>query len=194
MNLNDMTDEQLVEVAKTESGKAAEILVKRYDGLIKRIIRRYIYCGNDDLYQVGAMGLLSAIKNFDGVSKFDKFAYICINNKIRSELRKDNTKKNEPLIDYIPLSGYGDGDADKTEILVDVASCPEVQYIKKEKINEIENIIKDTLSDLEYKILALFLQEYSYEEIGKKIEKSGKSVDNALQRIRKKLRVKLLEN
>ncbi len=188
MFTTDLTDEQLASLAKNNDKKAQDTLFSRYDKVIKSIIRRYIYCGNDDLYQVGAMGLLSAIKNYDRSSRFDSFAYACINNKVRSELRKNNSLKNQPLIDYVPLSGFGDGDSDKTEILVDVSSCPEATYIKKEKIKEVESIIKDSLSNLEYDILALFLQEYSYSEIASKTGKTEKAVDNALQRIRKKLR------
>ena len=94
----------------------------------------------------------------------------------------------------MPLTGYGDGDLDKTEIIIDVNLGPEATYLDKEKKQEIESLIRDTLSPLEYKILALFLQEYSYAEIGKKVNKSEKAVDNALQRIRKKLRLKLSGN
>ena len=190
---DDFSDEQIVELAKTNINKALEILLLRYDSVIRKIIRKYIFSGSDDLYQVGAMGLLSAVNNFNGASKFESFAYTCINNAIRSELRKNNSKKNAPLIDYVPLSGYGDGDSDKTEIIIDVNLGPEATYLDKEKKQEIEFLIKDTLSQLEYKILALFLQEYTYAEIGNKVNKSEKAVDNALQRIRKKLRLKLSE-
>lgn len=186
-----LSDEELVALAQTDKDKASETLIKRYDSTIKKIIRKYIFSGNDDLYQVGSIGLYSAIKNYDGVSKFESFAYACINNSIRSELRKNNSRKNQPLVDYVPLSGYGDGDSDKTEIIIDENLGPEERYLDKEKKQEIENVIKSQLSELEYKILALFLQEYSYQEIGLRIGKTDKAVDNALQRIRKKLRVKL---
>ncbi len=194
VKFDNLTDEQIIELAKTDKNKALEILLLRYDGVIRRIIRKYILGGSDDLYQVGAMALVSAVNNYNGVSKFESFAYTCINNAIRSELRKNNSKKNAPLIDYVPLTGYGDGDWDKTEILIDVNLGPEDTYLDKEIKQEIESVIKQTLSRLEYKILALFLQEYSYSEIGNKVNKSEKAVDNALQRIRKKLRLKLSGN
>lgn len=191
MVLEQMSDEELVKLARIDKNKASETIIKRYDGTIKKIIRKYIFSGNDDLYQVGSIGLYSAIQNFNGVSNFESFAYACINNSIRSELRKNNAKKNQPLVDYVPLSGYGDGDSDKTEILIDENLGPEALYIDNEKKQEIENLIRKELSQLEYNILALFLQEYSYQEIGDRIGKSDKAVDNALQRIRKKLRTKL---
>jgi RNA polymerase sporulation-specific sigma factor len=191
MNVKEMSDEALVLLAKEENKQAYEEIHKRYDGAIKKIVRKYIYCGNDDLYQVGSLGVYSAVKNFDGVSKFEGFAYTCINNAIRSELRKLNSKKNEPLIGYIPLTGYGDGDSDKMEILIDSGLTPEGVCLDKENKFEIEVCIKESLSKLEYKILALFLQDYSYNEIAIKINKTEKAVDNAIQRIRKKLRQKL---
>ncbi len=191
MNLKEMSDEALVILAKGDSEQAYEEIHRRYDGTIKKIVRKYIYCGNDDLYQVGALGFYSAVKNFDAVSKFDSFAYTCINNAIRSELRKYNAKKNEPLIDYIPLTGYGDGDSDKMEILIDSGLTPEGVFLNNENKLEIEACIKESLSKLEYKILALFLQGFTYLEIANKINKTEKTVDNALQRIRKKLRQKL---
>lgn len=194
VKFDDLSDKQIAELAKTDKNKALETLLFRYDGVIRKIIRKYIFGGSDDLYQVGSMALLSAVKNYNGVSKFESFAYTCINNAIRSELRKNNSKKNSPLIDYVPLTGYGDGDLDKTEIIIDVNLGPEATYLDKEKKQEIESLIRDTLSRLEYKILALFLQEYSYAEIGEKVNKSEKAVDNALQRIRKKLRLKLSGN
>ena len=192
MDLNSLSDEQLINLAKNGDNKASGVIVKRYDNLIKKIVRKYIYSGNDDLYQAGALGLCSAINNFDGVSIFENFAYICINNSIRSELRKNSTKKNQPLTDYVPLSGYGDGDSDKTVVLVDSSMGPEDVCLDNERKSEIEKNIEKILSELEYNIFALFLQDYSYTEIGARLGKDEKSVDNALQRIRKKLKQKLI--
>ncbi len=190
MNFQNLSDEALVALAQSDNQYSDEVF-RRYDSAIKKLVRKYIYSGSDDLFQAGALGLYSAIKNYDGTSNFDSFAYTCINNSIRSELRKNNSKKNQPLIDYVPLTGYGDGDNDKTEILVDSSMGPEAQCLSNETKHEIEISIKESLSDLEYKILALFLQDYTYSEIGEKLLKSEKSVDNAVQRIRKKLRKKL---
>ncbi len=192
MDLNKLPDEKLIKLAKNGDNKASDTIVKRYDNLIKKIVRKYIYAGNDDLYQAGALGLCSAINNFDGVSIFESFAYTCINNAIRSELRKNNSKKNQPLIDYVPLTGYGDGDTDKTAVLVDSNMGPEDVCLDNERKSEIESNIEKVLSELEYNIFALFLQDYSYAEIGAKIGKDDKSVDNALQRIRRKLKQKLI--
>lgn len=191
MEVKNLSDEALVALVKFDNKQLSSEVFRRYDGVIKKLVRKYICFENDDLFQAGALGLYSAIKNYDGTSKFDSFAYTCINNSIRSELRKNNSKKNQPLIDYVPLTGYGDGDNDKTEILVDSSMGPEDLCLSNESKHEIEENIKECLSDLEYKILALFLQGHSYFEIAKRLSKTEKSVDNAIQRIRKKLRQKL---
>ncbi len=192
MSFDNLSDEQLINLSKNGDNKAMDAIIRRYDRQINNIVRKYIYAGNDDLYQVGALGLYSAINNYDGVSKFENFAYTCINNAIRSELRKNKSKKNQPLIDYVPLTGYSDGDTDKIAILVDSSMGPEDVCLDNERKKEIEKSIEESLSELEYNILALFLQDYSYTEIGARIGKDDKTVDNALQRIRKKLRQKLI--
>ncbi|MBQ7235891.1 MAG: sigma-70 family RNA polymerase sigma factor, partial [Clostridia bacterium] len=151
------------------------------------------YCSDadrDDLRQVGAMALYSAVDNYNGQSNFKAFAYTCINNSVLSALRSNNRKKNEPLKNYIPLSGFGDGDMDKSEVIVDIQAGPEDFLIDSEKREEVETTIKNTLSELEFKIFNLNIQGYTYEEISKKIGKDDKSVDNAIQRIRRKLRAK----
>ncbi|MBR2449539.1 MAG: sigma-70 family RNA polymerase sigma factor [Clostridia bacterium] len=192
MNYESLTDEELVALAKSDKGKPFEILIGRYDVIIRLIASKY-YCSDadrDDLKQVGAMALYSAVDNYNGQSNFKAFAYTCINNSVLSALRSNNRKKNEPLKNYIPLSGFGDGDMDKSEVIVDVQAGPEDFLIDSEKREEVETTIKNTLSELEFKIFNLNIQGYTYEEISKKIGKDDKSVDNAIQRIRRKLRAK----
>lgn len=188
-----LTDEQLVALSKVDKGKPFEILISRYDKLIRGIVNKYFCLDADreDLRQVGLLALTVAVDNFNGQGNFQAFAYTCVNNSVLSALRSSNSKKNKPLKNYIPLSGYGDVDSDKTEILVDSKIGPEEFFLDNEKKNEMEKIIKESLSQLEYKILALFLQGFSYEEIGNKLDRIDKSIDNAMQRIRKKLRAKL---
>ncbi|MBE7083741.1 MAG: sigma-70 family RNA polymerase sigma factor [Clostridiales bacterium] len=191
-----LTDEELAGIAKNDKSKPFEVLLERYDKNVRAIVNKY-FCldaDRDDLRQVGLLALSSAVDGYNEQGSFQAYACACINNAVLSALRSNNRKKNEPLRNYIPLSGYGDGDTDKTEVLVDFNVGPEDFLIDNEKKNETEKLIKDTLSELEYKIFALSIQGYSYEEIGNKIDKSGKSVDNALQRIRRKLRLKLNVN
>ena len=193
MSYSLLTDEELVNIAKRDKGKPFETIIERYDKIIRAIVNKY-FCldvDRDDLRQVSLMALSSAVDGYNGQGNFQAYAVTCINNAVLSALRSSNRKKNEPLKNYIPLSGYGDGDSDKTEVLVDFNVGPEDFLIDNEKKNETEKLIKESLSQLEYKIFALSIQGYSYEEIGNKINKTAKSVDNALQRIRKKLRLKL---
>ncbi len=196
MSLDNLLDEELVALAKDDKGKPFEILTVKYDKVIRSVVNKY-FCldaDRDDLYQVGLIALSNAVDNYNNSFNFQTFAYTCIQNKVLSALRSKNSKKNQALKNYIPLSGYGDGDMDKTEVLVDSKIGPEEFFIDNESKDEIELSIKETLSKLEYKIFALHIQGFSYEEIGNKIGKSTKSVDNAIQRIRKKLRLKLLSD
>ncbi len=185
-----LTDEQLVEIAKTDKGKPFEVLISRYDKIILRIVNK-CYClsaDRDDLKQIAFMALSNAVDSFNGQANFQAFAYTCINNSVLTAMRSSNRKKNEPLKNYVPLSGYGEGDNDKTDIIVDSQIGPEDFLINFEDKKETDEIIKKILSKLEYQIYSLFIEGYSYDEIGKMIKKEEKSVDNAMQRIRKKFR------
>ena len=104
MEVKNLSDEALVALVKFDNKQLSSEVFRRYDGVIKKLVRKYICFENDDLFQAGALGLYSAIKNYDGTSKFDSFAYTCINNSIRSELRKNNSKKNQPLFEYFSIS------------------------------------------------------------------------------------------
>lgn len=190
MSYDSLSDEELVELAKTDKGKPFEEISERYNKLIRGIINKF-FCldvDREDLMQVGLIALVSAVDNYNGSTNFSTFAYTCIQNRVYSALKNINAKKNCPLKNYIPLSGYGDGDTDKTEILVDAEIGPEDFFIDNERKIEIESIIKNTLSKLEHRVLELHLEGFSYKQIGNKINKTENSVDNALQRVRKKLR------
>ena len=198
MDFELMTDEELALLAKEDKGKPFEVLFGRYKTSIDAIIRSKVAIGvsgveYDDLMQESALALDSAVDNYDGVSAFKAYACACVNNRVLSALRSSSRKKNEPLKNYIPLSGYGEGDADKFEIFVDKKVGPEDLFIDNEKKVELENLIKKHLSDLEYKIFSLHRQGYSYLEIAEKLNETVKVVDNAMQRVRKKLGSKFSE-
>ena len=198
MDLELMSDEQLALFAKENKGKPFEVLFGRYKSYIDTVIRTKIASGvsgveYDDLMQESALALDSAVDNFDGVSAFKGFACTCISNRVLSALRSSTRKKNEPLKNYVPLSGYGEDDADKSEILLDKKVGPEDLFINNEKKAELEILIKQNLSKLEYEVFYLFMQGYTYAEIAKKVNETGKVVDNAMQRVRKKLGIKFRE-
>ena len=137
MVYTELTDEQLVEIAKTDKGKPFEVLISRYDKIILRIVNK-CYClssDRDDLKQIAFMALSTAVDNFMGDSNFQSYAYTCINNSVLTALRSTNRKKNEPLKNYLPLSGFGEGDNDKTDIIVDSQIGPEDLLTLKIKKN-----------------------------------------------------------
>lgn len=194
MNLELLSDEILVKESQNGNGRATDVLILRYKSLVKAVARSYFLAGADveDLLQEGDIGLFKAIQAFNGTSTFKCFAYLCIKNSVFSAIKKSNSNKNKPLNNYISFSGLDGSDADKSEIVIDAGFDPETGYINKETERELEIEIKKHLSSLEYKILSKYLQGYSYQEIGKELSKPQKSVDNALQRIRKKLKTAIL--
>ena len=140
---------------------------------------------HDDLVQEGLIGLLDAIDGYDeerGTS-FEAFAIRCIDNRIYSALRQAARKKNTPLNDYLSLSD----ESDKLQISQDIPS-PEEIVILQEELNYLLTLIREDLSTFEKKVLALYLEGYSYMAISEMLATSSKSVDNALQRARKKLK------
>ena len=181
-----LSDEQLAVLAKTDTF-ALETLLERYKKAVKSTARQYFLAvgEEEDLIQEGTIGLFKAINTFDGVSAFKTYAFTCIKSGIISAVRKSTSDKNKPLLYYVPIGA--EGDEDKNSIIKDEAIDPEEEYINSEAAREFMDRIKVALSDYEYGILTLYLDGYSYIEIAKMKDKNPKSVDNAVQRIRKKI-------
>jgi RNA polymerase sporulation-specific sigma factor len=176
MDLELMSDEQLALLAKENKGKPFEVLFGRYKSYIDTVIRTKIASGvsgveYDDLMQESALALDSAVDNFDGVSAFKGFACTCISNRVLSALRSSTRKKNEPLKNYVPLSGYGEDDADKSEILLDKKVGPEDLFINNEKKAELEILIKQNLSKLEYEVFICLCKDTLMPKLLKKLMK-----------------------
>lgn len=188
MDLSKITDEELAILAKSDA-LAIEELLNRYKTLINSQARKYFLRDGDveDITQEAMIGLFKAVTSFNGQSSFRNYAYACIKNNILSAVKKSNTDKNKPMIDYVSLSGREEGQ-DKTLLIRDVNFDPEKSYLEKEESIERQKVINEKLSKLENEILELYLQGFSYEDIAKKTGKNKKSIDNALQRITKKLR------
>lgn len=186
-----LSDEKLVVLAKGEDGKAVEELLRRYKKPIIAIARNYYLSGGDreDLVQEASFALYKSIYAYDDDSNvlFKTYAITCAKNKILSEIKKSNTDKNKPLNGYISLSDGDKFDLEKSDIAISLDEEPEINYIKNEAEKELRQKIEKSLSKLENEILRLYLQGYSYVEIAEKIAKDGKSVDNAIQRIKKKI-------
>ena len=181
-----LTDEELAVKAKSD-GSAFEKISERYKKAVKSCARKYFLVGGeeDDLIQEGTIGLFKAITTYDGVTSFKAYALLCIKSGIISAVRKSTSNKNKALNYYIPI--YIDDDGDKTSYIKGEISDPEEEYVNSEVAKEFMASVKKALSSYEYEILRLYLYGYSYDEIAKSQGKEVKSVDNAVQRIRKKI-------
>lgn len=191
MEYSRLDDEELVKLGKNGDSDAVQHLIERYRHTVLAVSRSYFLTGGDaeDLVQEGMVGVFRAIMTYDfEKSSFKRYAVLCIKTSILSLIKKSNSNKNKPLNGYISLSGYtDDNDADKSLIVVGEDLDPENNYINKEAELELQSKIKRVLSKLENKILSYYLLGYSYDEIATYTKKDKKCIDNALQRIRKKL-------
>lgn len=175
-----MTDEELAAISSDNSTAVSE-LVSRYAKLIwiKANIMANSASDAEDLAQEGLLGLLNAISKFDSERsvKFSTFAEVCISNRMRTILDRN---RNVPVVE-----------TDGSDISNDEAvlpDTPESIFIEKEHLSQLYNEIISLLSNREWKIFTLFLQGLSYKNIAEKLNISEKSVDNAIQRIRRKLK------
>ncbi|MCL1830877.1 MAG: sigma-70 family RNA polymerase sigma factor [Oscillospiraceae bacterium] len=143
---------------------------------------------HEDIVQEGLIGLLNAIEAYDETrgSSFESFAISCIDNRIISALRQAATKSNAPFTDYMSLSEH----EEEIYSFFDLPHqpSPEDVVIMKEELAAVLSMINENLSIFEKKVLALYLEGYSYIAIGEILHTSTKSIDNALQRARKKLK------
>lgn len=192
MDFGNFTDEELVELCSgdTRDENALETLLIRYKHTVSSVARSYFLSNGDtdDLVQEGMIGVFKAISTYNGKSSFKNYAYKCIKTSILSAVKKSSRLKNKPLFNYVSLSETAEGnDADKSPFLSDDSFDPEERYINSEAEKELKSRIRSKLSDLEFDILALYLSGYSYREIAERTGKNAKSIDNAIQRIRKKI-------
>ncbi len=179
-----MSDEELTKLAQTNE-KAVEVLLGRYKGLVGKIARRYfLICGElDDMVQEGMIALYKAIKTYDASknASFKTFATLCITRKLQSAVRRASTQKSKTFLDLIDNETieHFDTPSDKEN--------PELNAISKQKWEHIKSEISARLSKFEKKILAMYLDGYSYQQIATDCGVAKKSVDNGLSRIRAKL-------
>ena len=189
-----MTDEEIVSLAEKDRS-AEEFLLNKYKNLVKSRAKMYFLAGgdNDDLMQEGMIGLFKAIHDYnsDKQASFYSFAELCVKRQIFTAIKTAARQKHQPLNTYISLNKpvYEDvSERTLVETLAERESVdPEKLYIMHEKLKDIETEIDEKLSDLEKRVLILHLQGMSYQEISEIINKPTKSIDNALQRIKKKL-------
>ena len=181
--ISEYSDEALCALVANGCRNAEEELVKRYFRPVRMYARPYFLAGGDseDLIQEAMFGLLKAIREFDSRcdARFRTFAEVCIRNRIRSAVTNATRSKHAPLNDSIPFESP----------MLGIGASPEELYISREEETERLARLGKQLSPLEHKVLQLFLLGLSYQEISKQVGRSMKSVDNAVQRIRRKVAV-----
>ena len=188
------TDEELVEIAKNGDKDALEYLLNRYKDLVEMKVNKYFIIGaeKEDIIQEGLIGLYKAIKSFDvgKESSFKSFANLCIERQLITAIKTSNRQKHMPLNSSISLNANAydeDSDSELLEKLdMQVLEDPLETITKKEYYKNIETKIDQSLSDFEKQVLQRYARGESYVNIAEKLEAPVKSVDNAIQRIRKK--------
>lgn len=195
LDFKDKSDEDIVAQAKSGNDRAQEYLISKYENFVKAKARSYFLIGADkeDIYQEGMIGLYKAIRDFnpEKSTSFKAFAEICIIRQIITAIKTATRQKHIPLNTYISLNKpIYEEESERT--LLDVLAGikitdPEELMISKEQIEYIEEKISKVLSGLELEVLTSYLDGKSYQEIASDLEKHSKSIDNALQRVKRKL-------
>lgn len=201
-NFKEMTDEQVVVIAQEEQNEfAIDYIVNKYKNFVRAKARTYFLVGadRDDIIQEGMIGLYKATRDFknDKLTSFRAFAELCITRQIITAIKSATRQKHAPLNSYISLNKpvYTD-ESERTLIEMLSSACvtnPEELIISREELDDIERSIGYILSDLEWEVLEGYLDGKSYQEMAAGTNRSVKSIDNALQRVKRKLE-KFLEH
>ena len=197
IDYDNMTDEDLVEITKSGDKSAFEYLLNKYKELVNIKVSKYYIVGaeKDDIIQEGLIGLFKAIKSYksDMKNSFKSFANMCIERQLITAIKSSNRQKHMPLNSYLSLnvSAYDEEDRKSDTPLIDVFNTTLIEdtldtITKKEYYQNIEKTIDKSLSDFEKKVLNKYINGKSYIEIAEDLDTPVKSVDNAIQRIRKK--------
>ena len=193
-NYEILSDERLLKLSGSGDIAATEFLLARYKNTVRSKARMYFLVGadHDDIVQEGMIGLFKAIRDFDSSKQasFKSFAELCVRRQIITAIKAATRKKHIPLNSYISLSKplFDDENGDFADFLSELeATGPEDMFIWKENAADIVKKIEETLSKLEKEVLNMYLDGKSYQEIAKLMNRPPKSIDNALQRIKKKL-------
>ncbi|TYR97511.1 RNA polymerase sporulation sigma factor SigH [Rossellomorea vietnamensis] len=190
-----MDDEAVIEMVHQGESEALDFLIKKYRNFVRAKARSYFLIGADkeDIVQEGMIGLYKAIRDYkeDKLTSFKAFAELCITRQIITAIKTATRQKHIPLNSYVSLDKpIYDEESDRT--LLDVITGakitnPEELIINREEFDSMEDKMAELLSDLERKVLSLYLDGQSYQEISEELNRHVKSIDNALQRVKRKL-------
>ena len=190
-------DEDLIEIIKSGDKQAFDYLISRYKELVNMKVSKYFIIGaeRDDIIQEGLIGLFKAIKSYnpDMQNSFKSFANMCIERQLITAIKTSNRQKHMPLNSYLSLniSAYDEEDGDSDTSLIDIFDSALIEdpldtITKKEYYHDLESTIDKSLSDFEKQVLNKYINGKSYIQIADELDTTVKSIDNAIQRIRKK--------
>ena len=190
-------DAFLIALAKQGNADAYHRLVRRYYGFVRLKASSYFLAGgdSDDLIQEGLVGLYKAIRDYrsDRESSFRNFAELCITRQIITAVKTATRNKHTPLNQYVSFASTPSGDSGENDSTLDEmlpgssVHDPVNQVISSEELRALVACLSTALSDLESRVLALYLDGHSYEEVGRRLDCDCKTVDNALQRVKRKV-------
>ena len=198
MNEKDFADMEMNDVAElAASGNvdAIEYIVNKFRGSIKNKAKSYYISGadNDDLIQEGMIGLIKAIKDYssDKNASFKTFAELCISRQIFTAVKAACCKKHLPLNSYVSLyKEIGDADGSEHYLVDELDVLPEEdpidEIIRQEELDDASKALYERLSDFEMLVLSKYMEGKDYQQIAAELNKTPKSVDNAIQRIKQK--------
>ena len=193
----ELEDNYLIALAKQGRPDAYDKIVRRYYGFVRLKASSYFLIGGDadDLIQEGLVGLYKAVRDFrtDRESSFRNFAELCITRQIITAVKTSTRNKHTPLNEYVsfsqtPAASGNDGDPTLDEMLPGPsAHDPVNQVISSEELHSLVGCLSSVLSELESSVLSLYLDGHSYEAVAERIDCDTKTVDNALQRVKRKV-------
>jgi len=191
---DEMTDEKLIENIEQNDTKALECLIKRYDDVVNMKANKFFMIGaeRDDMVQEGMIGLYKAVKSYNSQKQnsFRTFANLCIERQLITAVKNSNRQKHMPLNSYVSLNASAYEENDDTSVMevleIQTMDDPSDIIANKEYFDYMENKIDNSLSDFEKQVLKYYKRGDSYANIAAKLDSKVKSVDTAIQRIRKK--------
>ena len=188
------SDEEVVVLAQQGDGQALAYLLNKYKNFVRSKARSYFLIGADheDIVQEGMIGLYKAIRDFQPsrLASFRSFAELCVKRQIITAIKAATRQKHVPLNSYVSLNKpLYDEESDRTllDVIEGRVTNPEELYISQEDLARIQTQISEVLSDLERQVLDAFMDGKSYQEIAELLGRHVKSIDNALQRVKRKL-------
>lgn len=193
--VDEYNEAEMVALAKAGDSRAQEHLIKKYKNFVRGKARSYFLIGADreDIIQEGMIGLFKAIRDYqpDKIASFKAFAELCITRQMITAIKTATRQKHIPLNSYISLNKpMYDDESERTLLDIvtgKVSTNPEELVISKEEFDSMEAKIGEVLSDLELQVLTYYLDGKSYQEIAENLDRHVKSIDNALQRVKRKL-------